>query len=511
MHTEPHSSANRIPLRWPTIHIGQIWIVAGVVLIWLFLSLTPLPPNDLWWHMAAGRLMVDEGRLIDENYWAFSLPADAPYVYQSWLSELALFWAWQIAAVPGLALARLLAICLSFGGVAWYAARRCGHWPAATLALLVAALISWNNWTLRPQTLALLPGAALILVLLAYVGGQARARWLLTLPLIMAIWVNMHGSFVLGAALVACAWLGTASMALRGDGASRKRLPALTLAALASGVAILINPYGIGIVPYLRMMMTNSTLHAQFIEWLPPQITYDPSSSDFWFFVVVLGLAFLCAIGPRRASLVDLLWYVVLSWLGFSGIRYAIWFALALIPLLADQLAQLLPAPSASNGNQAIHHGLLAALGLVVVLTLPWFHPASLLGNPRIFAASGPDRWLLATNTPVEAARWLADHPIPGPVWIDMNFSSYTMWAAPAERHLADLRVELFPPTVWQDFFTIATGDAQSMATIRRLGITHLMLDPQAQNSLYRNLKATPGWCEVYHDEVAAIIAHCNH
>ena len=70
------------------LSLDHIWILASLGLIWLFLSLAPLPANDLWWHMAAGRTMVEERSLLTTNRWAYSLPADTPYVYQSWLSEI---------------------------------------------------------------------------------------------------------------------------------------------------------------------------------------------------------------------------------------------------------------------------------------------------------------------------------------------------------------------------------------------------------------------------------------
>ncbi len=499
----PTPPAQRPRLAWPDASIGQVWLLACLALIWLFLSLTPLPPNDLWWHMAAGRVMATEGHLITENRWAFSLPADAPYVYQSWLSELALFWIWRLGDVPALALARLLAVCLSFGGVAWYAVRRSGSAPAAALALFAAALVSWNNWTLRPQTLALLPGAALVVLLAAYVDGRVRARWLAALPVIMVVWVNTHGSFVLGLALTGMAWLGVALGA-------RRLLPALTLATIGSGASTLANPLGIGIVAYVRGMLSNPTLQGQFIEWQPPRISYDITSTDFWFFTLVLGIAVLCATGPRHPSAVDLLWYVALAWLGFSGVRYAMWFALAIIPLLADRLAALLPRRESASGIPALNSALLAALGLAMFVSLPWFAPARVIGNPRIFAATGPYRWLLSINTPVAASTWLAANPIAGRAWIEMSLSSYTMWAAPEERHLADLRVELFPAAVWADYFAIAADDAGSLAVITRLGITHLVLDAGSQKDLAAHLIATPGWCERYRDEIAVIVARCG-
>ena len=120
--------------------INHIWVLTVLALIWLFLSLAPLPPNDLWWHMAAGRTTIAEGSLIATNRWAYTLPADAPYVYQSWLSEIFMYLLWWLGDVPLLTLARSFAITASYGLMAWHAWRRVGNGRVVTIALLVAVM-----------------------------------------------------------------------------------------------------------------------------------------------------------------------------------------------------------------------------------------------------------------------------------------------------------------------------------------------------------------------------------
>ncbi len=46
------------------VTLDYLWVASVLWLIWLVMSMLPLPPNDLWWHMAAGRIMVNEGAWI---------------------------------------------------------------------------------------------------------------------------------------------------------------------------------------------------------------------------------------------------------------------------------------------------------------------------------------------------------------------------------------------------------------------------------------------------------------
>lgn len=516
MQTPQHSSRHGAASRAATLLTFDHLLVATMLaLIWLFISVLPLPPNDLWWHMAAGRIMVAEGAWITDNRWAYTLPFDAPYVYQSWLSEVLLYGAWRLGGVPLLALLRTLAVVTTYALIAVAAWRRCGgNGRAVALALLVAMLIGWNNWTLRPQTLAFVPGAAVILLLSEHAAGRLGRRWLFALPLLMLLWVNLHGSFILGIGLIGLTWLGLAVAALRAPAleglAARRRLLELTVAGAAAGLAALAHPLGLGIFGYVRDMLGNAELQDRFVEWQPPRASFNLLSTGFWYFVTLFGLAVLMATGPRRPGAVDLFWFCGLGWLAADAVRYAIWFALGMAPLIAalvaDRMAaRSLPAP------RAVTLGYGVALGALVVATLPWLAPGRYLGPGAagIFATSGEHRMLLASTTPVAATEWLAANPIAGRFWTDQSYTSYTIWALPERQVFTDLRVELFPRVIWDDYFTIAAGGPESLAQIERWQITHLLLDLRFQEELHALLLAAPGWCERYRDRFSSVVARC--
>lgn len=493
------------------LRIGHLWLVALLSLIWLFLALAPMPPNDLWWHMAAGRAMVAEGRVIGENRWAFTLPAEAPYVYQSWLSEVAMYGLWAAGDVPALALARTAVICAAFGLVALHAARRAGSARLAALALLVAAMVSWSNWTLRPQTLALLPGAAFIFVLGEYLDGRGSARRLALLPALMLVWVNAHGSFVLGLALAGLAWVGVALEAgLAGDAAARARLRPLGAATAAAGAAALASPLGLGVLGYVRGMLGNAALQRYFVEWQPTLPQGGLADTGPWFYGALLLTALLMAHGRRRPSAVDMLWFAALAYLAIDGLRYAMWFALATMPLLAARLADLGQGRPEPPLGRAAGAGLLGVCALICALTLPWLAPARLLGNERIFAAAGEHRWLLGSSNPVGAVEYLRERPGLRRGWVEMSLSSYTIWALPELQVFADLRVELFPVSVWEQYFAIAGGGPEALALLDRWAVDVVLLDTGGQPALRALLQGSPGWCETYSDRTATVFERCG-
>lgn len=501
---------------WGSFTLDHLWVLTILGLAALFISVLPLPPNDLWWHMAAGRIMVAEGAWLQTNRWAYTLPYETGYVYQSWLSEVLLYWLWRIGDVPLLVLTRTFVITASYGLMAWHAFRRTGQGKAVAIALVFAVLIGWNNWTLRPQTLALLPGAAFIVVLDSFLSRRVSARWLVALPPLMVVWVNLHGSFILGAVLLALAWLGVALSGIRKrpdtPGDQWSRLRSLTFVSLATLLATMVHPLGVGVFPYVRDLLTDTPSQTRIVEWQPPTNAISFTNTGFWFFLLLLLLPLLLASGRRRSSAADLLWYAALAWLTIGGVRYAMWFALALVPLYAEQFGALFQARRPVPTSPIFTASFALLFAGMFAATLPWLGPGRYLGPEaeRLFANAGPHRWLLSNTTPVAATEWLADHPIEGRFWVDMSYSSYTIWELPEKQVFADLRVDMFPDAIWDDYFSIARGDQRSLALLDQWQITHLMLDRQGQAALTQLLTSTTGWCERYGDSNTVIVARCG-
>jgi hypothetical protein len=319
----------------------------------------------------------------------------------------------------------------------------------------------------------------------------------------------MHGSFVLGAIMLALAWLSTAWAAGRTrDRMQFSRLRALTVAGFATLLAVLCNPLGVGIFGYLQMMLGNEVLQRSFVEWQPPRNSLS-DFTGFWFYVMLFGLALLLASFQRRPQAFDLLWFTALGWLAVGGVRYAVWFALFLLPLLADRLSSLLPARRIVPASSLFSGIILGASALALMMTLPWFQPQRALGLSSPFATVGPDGYLLGATTPISATTWLADNPQPGRFWTNMTYSSYTIWELPTTQVFADLRVELFPPEIWQQYFSISRGQSEALSLIDRWQIGHLLLDLEADAELHALLIANPSWCERYRDERSVIVARC--
>src|SRR2546430_1701231 len=102
-----------------------LWAILVLTMIGAYIALVPTPPNDFWWHLKAGQIIATQG-IPTTNLFAWSLPADRPYIYATWLGEWLFYALYKIGGLQAPVLARNLLGLAGFTLVALEARRRCG-------------------------------------------------------------------------------------------------------------------------------------------------------------------------------------------------------------------------------------------------------------------------------------------------------------------------------------------------------------------------------------------------
>jgi hypothetical protein len=509
-----HKPAARAGLPPPSIE--HLWMLLPLALFGAFLALTPTQPHDFWWHLRVGQLVAEQG-VPRTNLFAWTRPADAPFVYAAWLADWLFYQAYAAFGLQGPVLLRNLLGLVGFGLVAAEARRRSGSWRLAGLAVLLAGAASINNLTTRPQNVAWVLFAAALLLLGAYAASQVSPRALLLLPPLVALWVNAHGSFVLCLALLALYALGeTLRYLLRQEGAlSVRRLGWLYLACAASLLVTLANPIGPQIFGYVLKLLTDPPSQSLVNEWQPPTTR---TLAGALFFGTVLVLVGALAAGRRRPTLTDALLLCAFLWLAFSGMRYVVWFVMLAMPVVAQCLAGQPRVARRASANAPFSArrplspaepwfaGLVALfLGAGVLAVQPPFKAS--LGLPAAYRAAFADLpgapQLYSADTPVGAAEYLRRTP-GGRLFNDMAYGSYLIWAVPDQPVFVDPRVELFPLALWQDYQAI--GEARGYnGLLARYGADRVLLSRRAQPLLAGALADDAGWRLEYQDAQSQI------
>jgi len=497
-------------------------VLAGVGFL---VSLIPLPPNDFWWHLKIGEIIYTTRIIPTTNMFAWTLPADAPFTYGAWLGELLLYVLCRWGGLALVTFARNLLVIASFWLVGLTARERVaqavslrygtqavslrygtqadslryGRLTAPALALLGG--MSLNNLIVRPQIWSFPLFALYLWLLTRYAAGRLGARGLLLLPLMMAFWVNAHGAFVLGLVLVGIFAVGEAVRALlrAPDALPWRKVGVLFGVGALTALATLANPRGVGIAAYVVDLLTDRPSQALVVEWQSP----TPSGvANVVFYVSILALLLTLAWARRRPTPTDALLMVGFLWLAWSGMRYVVWYGMAVMPILAEEWAALWPRLAAAPARRhPVNLILLLLLAVPVALAQPWW--VERLPLPETYwkqvwrgSPVGP---LVGVETPVAAVEYLRAHP-GGRLFHEMGYGSYLIWAMPEQGVFVDPRVELYPYEQWLDYVRIGRG-VRYNELLEEYGADRLMVDRELQGELIRALEDDPRWEQEYADE----------
>jgi hypothetical protein len=484
----------------------QLWLLVILAGFGVFVSLTPLTPNDFWWHLKIGQLTYLSGAIPKANIFSWSLPADTPFTYGAWLGEYLFYLLYHLGKLELVIFSRTLLALTAFWLVGWEAKRRSGSWRIAALVTTPACIITINNLIVRPQNWSWLPFMAFFILLSRFTDGQLRGRWLLALPLIMMFWVNTHGAFILGLVMMGIFFTGEVLRRwVKGPGyLPMRNLWQIGVTGALVGLATLVNPRFIHIVSYVVDLMTDKPSQGLIEEWQSPTPTGIANTA---FFILILVVMLVLIFSRYRPTPTEMLLIIGFLWLAWSGQRYVIWFGMVAMPVLARAVSSLLvKKPPFFTSQRNWLNAVLAGLIFVPVLVVqPWFvERLSLPATYKTLVWSKiPDGPLIDVKTPVKAAAYLQDHP-GGMLYNEMGYGSYLIWALPMQQVFIDPRVELYPIEQWRDYIRISRGAGYNQI-LDRYGADRILLDSSLQEELARQLLSDPGWRMEYQDEWAQI------
>jgi hypothetical protein len=486
--------------RAPTL--PQLWAFVALAGIFTILGLTLVRPHDFWWHARVGQWIVENGRVPTADLFSFT-QAGEPYAYALWwLMDVVLYLLLRTGDLPLVIFFHALVITAAYALLLRVCQRAAGgnlQWAA--LATLAAAAIGLDNWNVRPQNLSILL-FALTLYLLErqewrLQAGLPAGRKLWWLVPLFALWSNAHGAFVSGLMLLGTYVLAQLLAWLR----HQRPFPVeLSLVALASGAATLVNPLGLGMVNSALHIARHPVNRQLTVEWMPPAVRSLEGQIFFGFVAIFVTLLLVSGYRPRPHESVRLLLFGALA---LVARRNTLWFGFVAAPTMAAAIHHLAVDRGFFQGKRAGRPGLnlaIAALaGLLLFLSLPWFRLYLPLPEWR--------RTYMHRETPVQAVAFLSDLPGPHRVFHSEAYGSYMIWAAPQVPVFIDTRIELYPAEQWNDYLALLQARYNWEEILESYEVDTLVLDRVSLGALIGAATAAEDWQLIYEDEQAMIFA----
>jgi hypothetical protein len=514
-------------LAWATL--DRVWLVAILAVTFAAANGFPVDQTDYWWTVKLGDGLWASGALPATDPLAFT-SSRLPYVEQQWLAQVILAGIHRLGGLTAALLFRSTLLMVAVG-LLFATCRRLGAGGAtAAAACGIGLLLILPGAATRPQLLAI-PLFAVFLL-----GTTCPlARWsLVALPALMVVWVNLHGSFPLGLVLVGIAIAGRTLSLLGGDWRHPPRLVAhllrdqtlrrLALLLVLCTAAILVNPYGLALLPWLVDFLTLHTggQDAAVIatEWAPTSVA-ERVGQLYFLSVVALVAAMVRAGPPPWSTRLRLLAFGLLA---LVAVRSTLWWGLVQAPALAWALAHSrgvsAPEPAVAGGAPLGPGGSPSAtgtrrgtgpattrIGVLNWVAIGCFAAIAAVSLPALRSALLNQAETIADpSQPRLAAAYLEEGERAGQIFNYLDWGGYLAYRlAPAGRIFVDGRFGIYPPSVYRDYFGISRAQPGWQDRLAAYGIDTLVLHRGAQRELARAVDADSAWHLAYCDTAAAV------
>jgi hypothetical protein len=434
--------------------------------------------------LVGGREVVRNGIPDTESLIVFA--AGREWIDQQWLAQVLFYGAERLGGLAGVALLHVLVVGLTVGS--WMAAARLlgASARSAFLVTIPCLLAAPWSWQLRAQALAL-PLFVWTLWLAADHVRRPSRRILLALPLLL-IWANVHGSVLLGAALVSIAVV-IAGVRRARDARSIGVVAAFVLGAWACA---LITPYGLEIVDYYRLLLVDPPFGEAIVEWERT----TPSGKTAVFYGLAALTAVLVVWQRRRVTAFELVALALLLVTALDAVRGVVWFALAVAVLLPRHVDGAIRKPDVVQYPRAntVLAGLFA-LGAAVAVAVVAAKPASWFEQ----------RWPREALDAVQAAGRDAR------VYPSDRHADWLLWRLPELRGRVayDVRFELLTE---ERFLQVARFDNELGANWKSAAdrFRVVVVDEAAEPSHTADFLGDPGTKVGYRDEDVAVIVRAG-
>ena len=542
MTTGSHTASPHLAVVRPTPSVspppGSPWwfralmpSIADVIFLLLLLALTYgglqqrlLGDAGTGWHIRAGQQMLATHAIPRQDSFSYTMPGH-PWFAWEWLYDLAAGIIYSRMGLNGVVFLSALLIAGTFAGLFRKAVAR-NRYPLIAAVLVVLAIFASSlHFLARPHLFTWVFTLIFWNILeSATAPGSARTlRRLYWLPALMLLWVNLHGGFLVGLALVGLYFLGALWETLAGhepSGRATAKIAArrLGMVGLLSGVATFLNPYGYGLWLHIHAYLGSRFYMNNIQEFLSPN--FHGAAEKFFAALLLLSLLGLAVNRShlRASHLLVILFSVYFGLYAARNIPIAsILLVLSVTPLLAGAVERAGSAeelaPRARNlflrwknfaarmaSTELGLRGHLLPLAAVVITFVVCLQGGRLGARPLVRAHFDGKRF------PVAAADFLAARGIRSQVFNPDYWGGYLIYRlGPGYKVFMDDRHDFYGEPFVRDYIKLKDIQPGWQEVLDKQKVNWVLIPPEW--TLSNALKELPQWRVLYDDHRAILFA----
>lgn len=292
-----------------------------------YLGLSYFVDPDLWWHLKTGEWTLLKGLPLQDVFsWT---QTGKEWVQHKWLFQIVLWHLFEDFGFAGLIV--FFALLLPLTGLFVYLRSDGKPIFAALLTLMLGAVVA-PVWGMRSQMVT----AFMFSFFLFFLERIQTRAWPFSksiwLPVLMAIWANLHGGYLVGIFLIGifmvAEWVESREATRGGKKLNLEFLGLLIISLCAT----LIHPNGVGLLVNNFQTILSPVQRNFILEWRSINF-HDPN----FFPMMVLILLFVLSlmIKKRKMRVAEMLLGLGTLYLALISIRHIYYFVIAVIPTIS--------------------------------------------------------------------------------------------------------------------------------------------------------------------------------
>lgn len=479
-----------------------------LVITALYLS-RPLFDPDFYWHLKTGQWIWQNMSLPHVDPYGVPPLADpsprTDFILTSyWLIQLILYAFHSLCGMSGIILFRWMIASLSLVLCArWTNIRNCS--VTAVIAIGTIQLLEFY-FIERPQFISFFCfGALLILLFRFFAQGDTASLWrtLTPLSLLMLVWANMHGGFLIGQAMLLFCCIAEGLKLCHPSLAplTARNYRILLISSFAALAASFINPNAINLIGYLPTIFdADNYANLNNLEEMS-LLAYYKETHDATIFINAATIVVTCvalALSKQRSNITWVGIIIGTACMGSLHMRLLPFFLVA---------AMLFVTKYVETESSGLKSNVVIMPLLVVTL---WICGRDEFPRIAGVATSG---WVPPYQFPVQAVDFIAAKNFTGNLYTTMYWGGYLIWrAGPEQKIFFDSRylnlqrareytnstvIEENKQPYWKGLFT--TYDI-------RIVVLPLYEDNGSPNFLTHSVAADKEWATVFANEFEVVL-----
>jgi hypothetical protein len=446
---------------------GGVFYLAIVILfisLGLVILLHRVWDYDFWWHIATGRYIVTTGHIPHTDPFSFTsqLPENSnlyPFrekfiLTQYWLADVLMYLLYHAFGPAGMAALRAT-LLLGALFIAYKSLKDKGTMPYITFPFIFLAAFSlYRFFGDRPVLFTISLSVACFVMIDDYV--RKRSRMFYFLPLLMLVWANLHGGFILGDTIILIFMvIEGAKLVVGRSGFSEKEKVIFFCLLFLSVGASAINPNG-----FFALLVAFSNEYSPFYvgiqEYSSPFFLYSMKFSppDYAYLAALFLFPVILILRNRKFNPAHLVLLAALAVESVTAVRFTVYYSMIASLILATELDLWMKEHRERFVIKQAHLNIALSIIMVVSSGLYLWGIADFLGLQH--ASSFRIRespW----TVPKQAADFIQENHIRGNILNDMGTGGYLEWRLyPQIRTFIDTRALNY--TVMREYSWIATA-----------------------------------------------------